>query len=289
LLNAADTAVKGGNAPPPSEVPNKVKGEAARLPEPLRSLMNTLSASSGAAVAREMRSNISSGVNSSIGEFCRQAITGRYPFSRNSTTDVTQDDFSRLFAPGGLFDEFFQKNLAALVDTNTRPWSFRQLGETSLGKDSGTLAQFQRAAVIRDTFFRSGGKAAGLRLDFKPQEMDESITQFTLDLDGQLVKYAHGPQIPTAVQWPGPKGSTQVRVQLQPAIAGGTSGLVTEGPWALFRMFDKLSLVQSGGPERFKVTFNVDNRKATFEVTASSVVNPFKLPELASFGCPNAI
>jgi type VI secretion system protein ImpL len=78
-------------------------------------------------------------------------------------------------------------------------------------------------------------------------------------------------------------------VQLQPAIAGGTSGLVTEGPWALFRMFDKLSLVQSGGPERFKVTFNVDNRKATFEVTASSVVNPFKLPELASFGCPNAI
>ena len=289
LLNAADTAVKGGNAPPPSEVPNKVKGEAARLPEPLRSLMNTLSASSGAAVAREMRSNISSGVNSSIGEFCRQAIVGRYPFSRNSTTDVTQDDFSRLFSPGGLFDEFFQKNLAALVDTNTRPWSFRQLGETSLGKDSGTLAQFQRAAVIRDTFFRSGGKAAGLRLDFKPQEMDESITQFTLDLDGQLVKYAHGPQIPTAVQWPGPKGSTQVRVQLQPAIAGGTSGLVTEGPWALFRMFDKLSLVPSGGPERFKVTFNVDNRKATFEVTASSVVNPFKLPELASFGCPNAI
>ena len=289
LLNAADTAVKGGNAPPPSEVPNKVKAEAARLPEPVRGLLNTLSASGSTAAMGAARANLSSSVNSSIGEFCRQAIQGRYPFSRNSKTDVTQDDFSRLFSAGGLFDEFFQKNLASLVDTNTRPWSFRQLGEGTMGKDTGTLAQFQRAAVIRETFFRAGGKAAGLRLDFKPQEMDESITQFTLDLDGQLVKYAHGPQIPTAVQWPGPKGSTQVRVQLQPALAGGTSGMVTEGPWALFRMFDQLSLVQSGGPERFKVTFNVDNRKATFEVTASSVVNPFKLPELASFGCPSSI
>ncbi len=289
LLNAADTAVKGGNAPPASEVPNKVKAEAARLPEPVRGLLNTLSASGNTAAMGAARANLSSSVNSSIGEFCRQAIQGRYPFTRSSKTDVTQDDFSRLFSPGGLFDEFFQKNLAALVDTNTRPWSFRQLGEGSMGKDVGMLAQFQRAQVIRDTFFRSGGKAAGLRLDFKPQEMDESITQFTLDLDGQLVKYAHGPQIPTAVQWPGPKGSAQVRVQLQPALAGGSSGLTTEGPWALFRMFDQLSLVPSGGPERFKVTFNVDNRKATFEVTASSVVNPFKLPELASFACPNSI
>ena len=91
------------------------------------------------------------------------------------------------------------------------------------------------------------------------------------------------------MQWPGPKGSTQVRVQLQPALAGGTSGMTTEGPWALFRMFDKLSLAQTGGPERFKVTFNVDNRKATFEVTASSVQNPFKLRELAEFGCPSSI
>ena len=289
LLNAADTAVKGGNAPPPSEVPNKVKAEAARLPEPVRGLLNTLSASGSTAALGAARANLSSSVNSSIGEFCRQAIQGRYPFARNSATDVTQDDFSRLFSPGGLFDDFFQKNLATLVDTNTRPWSFRKLGEGTIGKESATLAQFQRAAAIRDTFFRSGGKGAGLRLDFKPLEMDESITQFTLDLDGQLVKYAHGPQIPASVQWPGPKGSTQVRVQLQPTLAGGTSGMVTEGPWALFRMFDKLNLVQSGGPERFKVTFNVDNRKATFEVTASSVVNPFRLRELAEFGCPNSL
>ena len=289
LLSSTDTAVKGGNAPPPSEVPNKVKAEAGRLPEPVRSLVNTLSATSNAAATGAARANLSSSVNSSIGEFCRQAIAGRYPFTRSSTTDVTQDDFGRLFAPGGLFDEFFQKNLAALVDTNTRPWTFRQLGEGAITRDSATLAQFQRAAVIRDTFFRSGGKAPSLRLDFKPQEMDATITQFTLDLDGQLIKYAHGPQIPSSVQWPGPKGSTQVRLQLQPALASGSSGMTTEGPWALFRMFDKLQLAPSTSAEKFKVTFNVDNRKATFEVSASSVVNPFRLRELGEFSCPRSL
>ena len=289
LLTAADTAIKGGNAPPPSDVPNKVKAEAARLPEPVRSLMNTLSANSSSAALGATRVNLSQSVNASIGEFCKQAVNGRYPFAHNSRSDVTQDDFGRLFSPGGLFDEFFQKNLANFVDTNTRPWSFRQVGEARLGADGGTLGQFQRAAMIRDTFFRSGGKVPGLRLDFKPAEMDDTITQFTLDVDGQLVKYAHGPQIPSSVTWPGPRGSTQVRVQLQPALATGSSGLVTEGPWALFRMFDRLQIVPAGAPERFRVTFDVDGRKATFDVTASSVVNPFRMRELAEFSCPTAL
>jgi type VI secretion system protein ImpL len=270
-------------------VPNKIKAEAARLPEPLRSLLDTLSVAGSSAALGATRANLSSSVKSGIGEFCRQAVNGRYPFARGSRNDVTQDDFARLFSPGGLFDEFFQKNLANFVDTTTRPWSFRQLGDARMGTDSGTLSQFQRAAAIRDTFFRSGGRAPGLRLDFKPVEMDATISQFTLDVDGQLVKYSHGPQIPASVQWPGPRGSTQVRVQLQPPLANGSSGLVTEGPWALFRLFDRLQIAPAGAPERFRVTFDVDGRKASFEVTASSVVNPFRLRDLAEFNCPGSL
>jgi type VI secretion system protein ImpL len=254
-----------------------------------RTLLTTLGAASNVATTNATRKNLSDSVNATVGEFCRQAVNGRYPFARSSNTDVTQDDFGRLFAPGGLFDEFFQKNLVSLVDINTKPWTFRQLGEGNVARDSAALGQFQRAAAIRDTFFRAGGKVPGLRLDFKPVEMDESILQFTLDFDGQLVKYSHGPQIPSTVQWPGPKGSTQVRVQLQPTVAGSTSRLTTEGPWALFRMFDKLQIVPAGAPERFRATFNVDGRKAVFLVTASSVRNPFRLPELEQFSCPGKL
>jgi type VI secretion system protein ImpL len=59
-----------------------------------------------------------------------------------------------------------------------------------------------------------------------------------------------------------------------------------EGPWALFRMFDRLDIESTAQPERFFVIFDVEGRKARFEVTANSVENPFRLAALHSFVCP---
>ncbi|AKJ28865.1 type VI secretion protein [Caldimonas brevitalea] len=291
LMLATETAVRGGAAPPQSDVPNKVRAEAGQLPEPMRGLMNQMVTSGVTQALGATRENISNNLKASVSDFCRQAIDGRYPFARGSGRDVTQDDFSRLFSPGGLMDDFFQRNLMQFVDTTTRPWSFREIGGGQMGssKDSSALLQFQRAQAIRDTFFRSGGKAPGLRLDFKPLEMDASITQFILDVDGQIVKYGHGPSVPMSVQWPGSGGRGQVRIQLSPPSPSGTSGAVFEGPWALFRMFDKVQIDGAGQPERFRATFNIDGRRAVFEVTTSSVLNPFRMNELANFACPGKL
>jgi type VI secretion system protein ImpL len=285
LLNAADTAVKGGGAPPPSDLPNKVRSEAARLPQPVRGMLDNLSQNSARVAQILVRQNLGNEVRSQVGEFCQQAVAGRYPLDRNAARDVTQADFAALFAPGGKLDQLFQQKLAPYVDTTTRPWRFRPVDGTPLGSDAGALPQFQRAAAIRETFFPAGNTPS-LRLEFKPVEMDPSLTQFVLDVDGQTVRYAHGPQIPATVQWPVPNGSGQVRVQLSPPAAGGSSGMVAEGPWALLRLFDRVKLEAGDAPERMRATFDIDGRKAVFDVTASSVRNPFRLRELAEFSCP---
>ena len=285
LLLATDDARKKGVPPPPGDALAKMKAESARLPEPLRSMLQSLSSSGTAQASAAVREDLSREVGAALGEFCPKAINGRYPFVRASQRDVTQEDFARLFAPGGLIDDVFQKKLAQFVDTSTKTWTFRQGTDMAA---SASLVQFQRAAAIRDVFFRSG-RAVGMRLDFKPVEMDASINQLILDVDGQLVKYSHGPQVPQAVQWPGPRGSTQVRLQVQPPSAAGASGQVFEGPWALFRMFDQVQIENTVQPEKFKVTFNIEGRKATFEVTTSSVQNPFRLRELEQFQCPGRL
>lgn len=288
-LNAADTAVKAGTAPPSAvEMQNKVKAEGARAPEPVRTLLGSLSASGASLVLGATRGNLAGGIKSQIGEFCQQAVAGRYPFVRHSERDVTQEDFARLFAPGGLFDDFFQKNLQAHVDTATRPWRFREQAGASMGTP-GTLLQFQRAAAIREVFFRGSGAVPGLKLDFKPVEMDTGIDQFLLDVDGQVVRYAHGPLIPMSILWPGPRGSTQVRVELSPPSSKGPSGMVRSGPWALFRLIDTLQLEASNAPERFRATFNIEGRKALFDITTSSVRSPFRLRELEEFSCPQGL
>jgi len=38
--------------------------------------------------------------------------------------------------------------------------------------------------------------------------------------------------------------------------------------------------------ERFVASFDVEGRHAVFEILASSVRNPFRLPELSQFHCP---
>ena len=281
-LTATETALRDKVAPPPGDTGVRVKAESARMPEPLRSMLQQLSAAGTTQALTATRENLSASVGAQVGQFCQRAIEGRYPFVKGSNRDVTREDFARLFAPGGLMDDFFQKNLAQYVDISTRPWSFKKVQEQSLG-GSGSLIQFQRAATIRDVFFRSGGS---IRLDFKPLEMDPAITQFTLDVDGQLVRYAHGPQVLQSIQWPGAKGGLAARVQIAPAGPSGASGFNTEGPWALFRLFDKAKVEGLGAPEKFRVVFDVDGRTAAFEVTASSVQNPFRLRDLNEFRCP---
>ena len=288
-LVATDTAVKSGAAPPPSELPNRIRAEAARLPEPARSMLTSLSGAGANQALSATRENLSQTLASTVGEFCQRAIGGRYPFVPGSTLDTTPDDFARLFAAGGLLDEFFQKNLAPHVDTSTRPWKFRRQGDASMGEASAALQQFQRADEIRKVFFAGGARSPAFKFELRPVEMDPNILQFSLDVDGQVLKYAHGPVVPMTVTWPGTKGTSQIRIQLSPPPASGASGQVFEGPWALFRMFDRGRIERGPQPERFRVGFDFEGRRVVFDVNAGSVQNPFRLPELQAFNCPTRL
>ncbi len=285
LLTSADAAVKGGAAPPPSPLPTELKVQAANSPEPLRAILETLGSASGRVALIQLRESLSREVRSQVGEFCQQAIGGRYPFDASSPREVTPADFAALFGPGGRFEQA-QNKLAPYIDTSTRPWRFRPIDGAALGSDVGSLPQFQRAQAIREAFFAAGGNVPGVRMMIKPVEMDRSMTEFLLDADGQILRYDHGPQIPVDIKWPGPRGSGVVRVSAQPA---GITGLSAEGPWALFRLFERVNIVPGNSPEKFRATFDVGGRKASFDVTTSSVKNPLRLPELRSFQCPQGL
>ncbi len=284
FLTATEEALKTNTTLPTSKVQSEMGANARRLNEPLRSMFTTLSSSSQNQTEGMTRGNLNQSLKIAITDFCQKATAGRYPFTKKSNQDVTQDDFAQLFGFGGRFDEYFQKELAQYVDNTKQVWHFRQTGDTS--RD---LQEFKRAQFIRDIFFRGGARTANINFTFKPIDMDPTITQFILDIDGQLVKYSHGPQVPISIQWPGPRGSTQVRLQISPAQQQGVSGQVFEGPWALFRMFDNVQINPSPQPEKFSAIFNINGKIAQFEVTTSSVQNPFRLQELKEFRCPSKL
>ena len=288
FLTATDAALRSGNIPPASDAVTKVQAEAGRLPVPFQGMLNDLSTTASSKAAAVTRQNIGQSAAATIGQFCHQAIAGRYPFTRGSPRDVAAGDFAQLFAPGGMMDEFFQKNLAAQVDTSVNPWTFKRGVDGGAAGRSAYLDSFQKAQAIRDVFFTGGsaGRTPSFAIDLRPEDMDAALTQFTLDIDGQTVRYAHGPQAPSTVRWPGPRNSNQVRLQVTTANGTPAGGIVTEGPWALHRLFDKAAISTGSSPESFNASFDLQGRKVVLAVRANSVHNPLRLSQMSGFSCP---
>jgi type VI secretion system protein ImpL len=261
---------------------SRVIAEAKGEPEPVRSMLLALAVlpaasasgndvhASGGALSRQIAAR--------LGVACIRLVAGQFPFDRRAERDASLESFSRLFAPKGAFDQVFGLLLAPHVDTSSETWQSLTPG----GPDAEDLERFRAAARIRDVFFPRGGAQPALQLTFRPMDMDQNIDRFQLEIDGQTVRYAHGPPVPTIVKWPGPQGSA--RIEVIPATAG--IRVEYNGPWALFRLLDHAAIQEAGSPARFDVVFDVGGRRAKFEVESDSGANPFRLRELERFDCP---
>lgn len=283
-LVATDAAVRSGGTPPPPDAAIRLKTEASRLPAPLGQMIGSIATASSQQTTSLVRSQIGANLNATVGDFCRKAVAGRYPINPGASEDVTPQDFARLFGPGGLMDDFFNRTLAPMVDTTT--WTFKKNIDGSQTGGHGSLSAFQKASVIRSVFFGNGDSIPKLRLEMKVVEMDPAISSMALDVDGTVIRYAHGPQMSQNVVWPGPRGRQQVSLQISDK-SGSQSAMSTDGSWALHRFFDKLTLASGVRPDSFTATAVVNGKKVMFEVHTSSVQNPFRLTQMQTFGCPS--
>jgi type VI secretion system protein ImpL len=283
-LDAAAAAKRSGTPAPPADALARVRLEADGKPEPLAGMLKALDSTGAGLASGGERERLDALWRAGPSSFCRQAVAGRYPIVRGAMVDIPAEDFGKLFAPGGLIDDFFQKNLLQYVDMAGSQWRWRPTaGNATLGISQATLNEFQRAARIRDAWFGGGGQLASMRFALRPVSLDPAIAKLTLDIDGQQLAVAPGAMGAATFQVPSGKGTGQVQLDTAPPGAHGT--LRKEGPWAWLRMLDAGTVEQTAQTERYRVTFDVDGKKAVFEMTASSVVNPFKRGVLEQFRC----
>ncbi|MDB5958918.1 MAG: hypothetical protein JWP59_212 [Massilia sp.] len=286
FFDAADKARRAGTPPPAGDALQKVKRAADGAPAPLGAMLQNIDSTGAGLTLGGERARIAALWAAEAAPFCRDAIAGRYPLVKSATRDVTPDDFGKFFGTGGVMDDFFSKHLAAQVDTSGSQWKWRDTGEAPIGIAQDVLNQFQRAARLRDMFFAAGGRQGSLRFELTPLAGDPALTKVVLDIDGQPVTYAAGtPSRPAAIVLPSGKGGGQVRFDATPALRGE---LRTDGPWAWFRMLDKGVLQSAGQPERYTYNVDLDGHKMSYQLTASSVVNPFRRDTLEQFRCPAA-
>jgi type VI secretion system protein ImpL len=290
LAKMAATLVSSGSIAAPSGIDPALalKSQAVRQPQPLARWLTAIADGGSALRSGNPRQQLVAMFNASGGpaEMCRLAANGHYPFSVAATQDTSLGYFSRLFAPGGLFDGFVNTLLRPYVDTSSRTWHLQTVNGVTPPISPGDLVQFQRAAAIRDAFFADGGSAAFLRLDITPLELDAGASEVALDLDGATVRYSHGPARATQITWPGPDQTQSARLIFAPPPTGRADLEEEVGAWSIFRLFAQGRLQQSRTPGGYDLTFQVGERRAVFEIRAASTTNPFTPTLLQDFRCP---
>ena len=228
LLNAVDTAIKGGDAPPPSPVPNKVKTEAAA---PARA-----GALDAGHARRQQRAAVADDgarrTSSERGHARRSASSASRPSpaairsTATRTRDVTPADFAQLFGPGGKIDQLFQQKLAAVRRHEHAAVAASEPVEGApLGSDTGTLAAVPARRGDPRHLLPRGGNAPSLRLRVqagRDGRVDHAVHPRRRRPDRALRRT--GRRSRRACSGPGPRGSAQVRVQVSPPRPAATFG-----------------------------------------------------------------
>jgi type VI secretion system protein ImpL len=257
---------------------------AARLPEPAKQMLEGVGRRATDMGRTGARQQLNAVWRTDVLPFCRAAIAGRFPFSPGSGADATADDIARIFGPSGLIEGFIKGQLANFVDTTRQPWRDSQ----NVGLQPGSLAQLARARRITAALFPSG---AGFKASFNltPVSLSSTAAAATLDVDGQELRYAHGPARPVAFTWPGPSGANTVRLSFAPTGGEPPATMVKEGPWALFRLLNEGRLQRTEQPDVFEAEVGAGGHSLRLRLRAASVENPFDLRVLSGFACPETL
>ncbi|HHZ6227949.1 TPA: type VI secretion system membrane subunit TssM [Escherichia coli] len=284
-LTIADSALAASTLPGRISAADKLQLEAAKLPAPLKNILLDLTQQGTRKINAGTGEVLNAQMEAVIGDECRDAIDGRYPFT-DSPQEVSADDFNRIFASGGVLDAFWTKQLAPLADTASNPWRYKPT-EGNMTLQGPDLTPFQEAKQIRSVFFNGeGGKKFSWAMQVRVVDMDPAITELVIDIDGQVLRYAHGPVRPLKVNWPGPRNGSMAEITASPRIRQDTSTLLTNGPWALFHLLDAGKAQETAVRGTQQVEYSFDGRRVVLEITAGRDFDPVNRGLLQRFACP---
>lgn len=219
-----------------------------------------------------------------VNEF-RSNLAGRYPFNKNASKEVSLNDFSRFFGPGGIIDSFYENNLKAFIEND--------LGQSeddipTLIRDD-VLVQLYQAEHIREIFF-SKENGLGTQYVIEPADLSSNNRRSILNLDGQIVDFSHGGKRKTNIVWP---NSMNASVESKLTLVSTQNeksprSLIFKGPWAQLRILNSGKVIASNNG-MFTIRYDFNNGYATYRIHVDESANPFELNLFEKFKLPDTL
>lgn len=267
---------------------SRLRSEASTKPNPVRPMVEFAANRTWLILRRLAYNHVNQRWQQEVLPVCDMTLRGRYPFAAASPDEVSLQDFSDVFRPGGLLDQFYKDNL--LPFTVVRGRQVIPIGEQTggIGLSQESLSQFARAQQIRDAFFGANGTTPEVTFTIEPVYLDPKALRSNFVLDDTELVYRHGPIRGQNFTWPGKRDASTATLRIT-LLDNTTETVEKTGNWAVFRALTATGLARSAGQEQFEFGIEKDKVRASFRLRAASVVNPFNGALLASFRCPPAL
>lgn len=260
--------------------------QASKLPEPVKRWVEELADQAWKTVLIDSKQHLNTLWNASVYQSYKARIAGGYPFRRNSQRDVTMLDFVEYFKPGGIEENFVVAHLSPFIKKGKK-WTEKSLNGRQIGIDTSAIWQMKKAQAIRDVFFRKSKSAASFDYKLKPNKMDSTLRRFELTMGDTRIRYSHGPKLSKSLTWP---GGTREGVRLLFEDINETKHTERySGDWSFFKALDAANVEKTQRSSRYTVTFEVNSRKAEYDLSATSTLNPFSPGWLSQYKCPQRL
>ncbi|BFI52047.1 type VI secretion system membrane subunit TssM [Yersinia pseudotuberculosis] len=279
-LKAVQLRLDQNNSDPIFEVQQLAKN----LPEPLNRWVGELAEQAWRVVMMEAIQSLEVEWNETVIKQYQTYLAGRYPFDPHAKQDVPLSEFERFFGPKGTLDAFYQQNLKPFVENNLTGGSD---GELLIRPD--VLQQLAQARKIRDTFF-SAQNGLGTQFAIEPVLLSGNKRRSVLNLDGQLLDYAHGRSGVVHLVWPNSmRAGVESKLTLVPDESGKSPRTLSfSGPWAQLRLINAGELTNVG-TNSFDVRFKVDGGEMTYRIFVDESDNPFAGGLFSKFSLPDTL
>ena len=301
-----------------SQARARLIAQAGSLPAPVGNVVTALAddtaqrvLGAGSGLARKQAeqefARIAGAFQEQVAAVCARGLAGHFPLSRGGA-DANIDDFAGFFGPGGSAQRYFDAYLKPWVDSSRRPWRYRAAPSVggagaSSSDGNGLSAQaaqellrmlarggpdpdaFARIARIRSALWRHDGAAPGWGFDVSVPSMDPGLTMLRLQVDGQAMRYAHGPVQAWPARWPGPQPASGARLRLEPGDGAAAIEYSAQGPWAWMHVLAHGRRRAASAGDGVDVEFGAPGRSVVLHVGGAEP-NPWRPGVLEGFSCP---
>ncbi|MFV0410673.1 MAG: type VI secretion system membrane subunit TssM [Paracoccus sp. (in: a-proteobacteria)] len=215
---------------------------------------------------------------------CQDTIAGSYPFA-DSKRSLSIDNFTRFFGPGGVMDSYFTEFLEPYAERTADGLTWRIDKEITQRLSVNTLKQFERAERIRRAYFAGGGTQPSVEITIAQVDAHPTIESAMLSINDTMIPTVTG-SLPRTVVWPGTGKSTLL--SLTPTLDRPSILRFDGSAWTFIQFLSAASSREQRG-DTLRATYMIGGRNITYDFTINAIANPFTMPELREFECPQSV